>query len=103
MEIVAIYLAGALPSALIAFAFALIGANGVSTQKIPWNKKFSIFLALWIACLLLKPIFGFMVSTQSENTKMVIGNLGPIIVAVIIGKSLLNRVAKRLSESLSKL
>lgn len=94
MEFVAVYLAGALPPAFIAFAISIFGVKGV-----PWKNKTIVFLVLWFSCLLLQPIFNLIVSAQDENTKMVIGGLGPTVVAVIMGKAIFNRsVQKRLKS-----
>lgn len=99
MEMLAVLLAGALPTALVAFVFSRIGAKGDKTIKASWRIEFGVFLLLWLSCLLLKPLFHLIASGQSENTVIVIRELGPVLVAVIIGKLTLFQVTKAFQKS----
>jgi membrane protease YdiL (CAAX protease family) len=94
MEKLAIFLAGALPMALVAFLLSRIGIQRDKTKKTPWRIEFGVLLLLWFSCLLLKPLFHLVASGQNENTVIVIRELGPILVAVIIGRLTLYQVTK---------
>lgn len=95
------YLAGSsLPLAFLVFVGSYFGIGKEIKTKLPFKETVSLFVLLWIITAGLWFMFRVVLVGQNELIRSTVGNLlGPLVVGIIIGRTLVSWRRKAHAQS----
>ncbi|MGE3482270.1 MAG: hypothetical protein AB7K73_12755 [Gammaproteobacteria bacterium] len=102
METIAFLVGSSLPMAVLVFVGSYVGIWKRNQIKLPFWDKIGLFFALWLISAGLWLLFRIILSGQDEVIRSTVGNLwGPLVVGIIVGRSLVSWRRKVREETLS--
>jgi len=103
MEAIAYIIGSSLPMGLFIFVGSYFGIWKRRESKLPLKESILIFIGLWVLALVLIITFRILLSGQDELIQSTVGGLwGPLIVGVIIGRSIVDKRHIALRDNLIK-
>ena len=103
MEAIAYIIGSSLPMGIFIFVGSYFGMWKRRESKLPFKETIFIFIGLWILAIILIIAFRILLSDQDELIQSTVGGLwGPLIVAIIIGRNILDKRHKTINKNLIK-